>query len=202
LHDGRTAENTLLTDRMTVAEFLDWPADPNGQVWQLIDGEPVAMAPASETHGSIQSEIVRLFGNHLLSRKLPCRVITAPGVSPRVHAESNVRVPDLAVACKPGSRRERLLAEPVLVVEILSPSNEQETWEAIWAYTTIPSVQDILVVRSLEVGAELLTGLPDGNWPAAPSQITGRLRLGSIDGWFEVPDFYANTDMAQPPGRP
>ena len=190
-----------LMSGMTVAEFLAWPADPNGQVWQLIDGEPVAMAPASETHGSIQNEIGRLLGNHLLRRKLPCRVITTPGVSPRIHAESNVRVPDLAVACQPGSRRERLLPEPVLIVEILSPSNEQETWEAIWAYTTIPSVQDILIVRSLEIGAELLTRLPDGNWPAAPKLVTDRLRLGSIDGWFEVPDFYATTDMALGPGR-
>lgn len=31
--------------RMTVAEFLTWDAnDPTGKKWQLIDGEPVAMA--------------------------------------------------------------------------------------------------------------------------------------------------------------
>jgi hypothetical protein len=31
---------------MTVSEFLSWDSgDPSGRLWQLIDGEPVAMAP-------------------------------------------------------------------------------------------------------------------------------------------------------------
>ena len=43
---------------MTVAEFLDWdPRDAHGRRWQLIDGVPVAMAPAADRHGSIQSEL-------------------------------------------------------------------------------------------------------------------------------------------------
>ena len=39
---------TPVIARMTVTEFLTWPADPSGRTWQLIDGEPVAMAPASK----------------------------------------------------------------------------------------------------------------------------------------------------------
>lgn len=41
---------------MTVAEFLAWNP-PEGQAWQLVDGEPQAMAPASRTHGTIQGEL-------------------------------------------------------------------------------------------------------------------------------------------------
>jgi Uma2 family endonuclease len=42
--------------RMSVAEFLTW--DPgDGQAWQLVDGEPQAMAPANHTHGAIQNEL-------------------------------------------------------------------------------------------------------------------------------------------------
>lgn len=186
-----------LVSRMSVTEFLSWPADPDGRAWQLIDGEPVAMPPASETHGSIQAEMAAIFRNHLRSRGMPCRVVIAPGVTPRVRADSNVRVPDLAVTCTPGSLRERLLAAPVLVVEILSPSNEGETWSSVWAYTTIPSVQQILVVRSLEIGAELLTRQPDGSWPADPEKIAGHLRLTSIEGEFDLPDFYATTELAR-----
>lgn len=44
---------------MTVEAFLDWvPA--TGQLWQLVDGTPIAMAPASDAHGAIQSEIAFL----------------------------------------------------------------------------------------------------------------------------------------------
>ena len=191
-----------LVSRMTVTEFLAWPPDPTGAVWQLIDGEPVAMAPASQTHGAIQNEIGRLLGNHLRERGLPCRVITAPGVTPQVRSNWNVRVPDLAVSCRRDSLRERLLAEPVLVVEILSPSNEAETWGAVWAYTTIPSVQEILVVRSLQVGAELLRRLPDGGWPANPEAITAerpRLRLDCIDADLDLVEFYATTELGSGP---
>jgi Uma2 family endonuclease len=36
---------------MTLDEFLAW--EPGGGKWQLIDGEPVAMAPGSDAHGAI-----------------------------------------------------------------------------------------------------------------------------------------------------
>ena len=194
-----TAQPKLpLVSRMSVTEFLSWPTDPDGRTWQLIDGEPVAMAPASDMQGSIQAEMARLLGNHLLAAGLPCRVVIAPGVTPRVRAESNVRVPDLAVTCTPASRRERLVTKPVLAVEILSPSNEGETWSSVWAYTTIPSVQQILIVESLEIGAQLLTRQADGAWPADPEAVTGLLRLTSISGEFDLPDFYATTELARP----
>lgn len=38
---------------MTVAEFLDWDSgDRSGALWQLRDGEPEMMAPASDARGS------------------------------------------------------------------------------------------------------------------------------------------------------
>ena len=130
--------------RMTVDEFLVWDAeDASGRRWQLIDGEPALMAPAAEPHGAIQAEMARLLGNHLAERGSPCRVIAAPGIVPRVRANENFRVPDLGVTCAPPSR-EVMVQDPVLLIEILSPSNESETRANVWTYTTIPSVREIL----------------------------------------------------------
>jgi len=39
---------------MTVAEFLAWNP-PSARLWQLVDGEPQAMAPANRTHGAKSS---------------------------------------------------------------------------------------------------------------------------------------------------
>ena len=186
---------------VTVAEFLTWPSDSAGGTWQLIDGEPVAMAPASDTHGAIQAEIARLIGNHLQARGSPCRVVVAPGVSPRIRANSNVRVPDLAVTCQPASLKRHLVEQPVLAIEILSPSNEAETWNSVLAYTTIPSMRDILVVHSLKVEAEVLTRLPSGAWPEEFTQVSNRLLLPSIEAEFDVADFYATTEFARPARR-
>jgi len=71
---GRSAANQL-PYLMTVAEFLDWETPDGSDRWELIDGTPEAMTPASDRHGPIES-----------------------GTRPNEH---NVRVPDLSITCGP-----------------------------------------------------------------------------------------------------
>ena len=40
---------------MSVAEFIAWHGDGSGAKFELVDGEPRAMAPASVTHGLIRT---------------------------------------------------------------------------------------------------------------------------------------------------
>ena len=61
-----------------------------------------------------------------------------------------------------------MVPDPVLLIEVLSPSNERNTRTNVWAYTTIPTVQEILLVRVSRMEAELLRRDADGNWPAKP----------------------------------
>ena len=185
--------------RMTVDEFLAWDSgDRTGQRWQLVDGEPVAMAPASDNHGSIQAELARLLGNHLIERGSPCRVITEPGIVPRVRSNENWRVPDLGVSCTPSSGGVEVPA-PVLLVEILSPNNHAETRANIWTYTTIPSVQEILVVQSTRIEAELLRRRDDGSWPNQPETIEAEriLELASVSFSVGLIALYRTTSLAR-----
>jgi Uma2 family endonuclease len=82
--------------QMAVAEFLACDA-PGETRWELVDGEPIAMAPASRTHGTLQLELGRLVGNHLADAGNRCTIVAAPGIVPRVRAGENFRIPDLAV---------------------------------------------------------------------------------------------------------
>lgn len=186
--------------RMSVGEFLAWsPAD--GQTWQLVDGEPRAMAPASRTHGTLQGELGGLIRNHLAAQDGPCVLVVTPGVVPHVQASHNMRVPDLAVTCSDYEVEEAGLTDPVLIVEILSPSNQAETWANVWAYTTIPSVQEILVLRSTSVGADLLRRRDDGTWPQEPASITdGELVLRSIGLRVPLAQVYRTTRLRRSPG--
>ncbi len=84
------------------------------------------MAPTSENHGAIQSEAAYLITQHLRSAGLPCRVINAPGIMPRVTAHSNERIPDLGVACLPASRAKAIL-DPVLLIGVLPLANAAQT---------------------------------------------------------------------------
>jgi Uma2 family endonuclease len=185
----------LAPSRMTVAEFLDWPGDGSRRHFELVDGEPRAQDPASVTHGIIQATISRLLGNHLAGTR--CKVVVAPGVIPRVRASMNFRIPDLAVNCMPDERGQRALPEPILIIESLSPSNEAETRENVWAYSTIPSIREILLVRSTDIGAELLRRNADGAWPEQPELLpqAGEIRLDSIDLRTPLAAFYEDTHL-------
>lgn len=87
--------------------------------------------------------------------------------------------------------------DPVLLVEILSPGNEADTRENIWAYTTIPSVREILVLSSTAVGAELLRREADANWPADPDMLgpADRLTLDSIGMSCLLAELYRGTHL-------
>lgn len=173
--------------RMTVAEFLDWDSgDRTGALWQLRDGEPEMMAPASDPHGSIQAGLAYLFIAHLDARGGPCRVVVAPGAVPSQRSEENYLVPDLGITCAPPTGA-RLLHEPVVLIEILSPTNVSKTRANVGAYTTISTVAEIVVLRSTAIAAEIPRRGPDGAWPPQPDMVDadGELRLDSIG--FAVP---------------
>ena len=177
-------------------EFLAWDA-PWGQTWQLVDGEPRAMAPTSRTHGTIQSTLSGLIRGHPRDGGRGCSIVTTPGVVPRVRSGSNFRIPDLAVACTPYQDEEYDLANPVLIIEILSPSNRAETWTNVWACTTMPSVNEILVLQGTKIGTELLRRDAMGNWPEQPIAIEdGVLELQSIGFSVDIAILYQDTRLA------
>jgi Uma2 family endonuclease len=183
---------------MTLPEFLSWDAaDPSGVPWQLVDGEPVAMAPGSETHAALQGEVGALLRNHLIEQGGPCRLLSQPGIVPRVQSNRNFRIPDLGVTCAPPAQG-LMVPDPILLIEILSPSNEAQTRANIWAYTTIPSVREILAVYSTRIEAELLRRGADGNWPEQPVTLTGTdaLALDSIGFVTTLATLYRTTALA------
>jgi Uma2 family endonuclease len=182
---------------MNLREFLAWDA-PAGSTWQLLDGEPQSMAPGSRTHGRIQATLISLVDVHLNARGGLCTVVDTPGVVPRVRSDINFRIPDLGVTCSGYHEEEYALTDPVLLIEILSPSNKAETWANVWAYTTIPSVQEILIVYSTAIRADLLRRDAAGNWPEQAITIEdGTLDLRSIDFNVALPAIYRGTRLAQ-----
>lgn len=185
---------------MTVDEFMAWNPD-DGRTWQLVDGVPEAMAPTNRTHGALQSELGTLLNVHLRENGSPCSVVITPGIRPHVQAEHNVRIPDLGVTCSPYVDEQAFLLDPVLLVEILSPSNQRETWSNVWTYTTIPSVQEILVLHSAKIRADVLRRREGGAWPEQPESVTeGDLVLESLGFRVPLAAVYRTTRLAPRPG--
>jgi Uma2 family endonuclease len=59
---------------MTLAEFLEWD-DGTDTLYELIDGQVVAMAPARDAHGTIVMNLGLAIGPQLTP---PCRIVATP----------------------------------------------------------------------------------------------------------------------------
>jgi Uma2 family endonuclease len=195
-----TMPNALrkLPQHMTVAEFLDWTGDGSGRTFQLVDGELRAMSPGSATHGTIQANLCGLIRNARVASGSDCRIVTEPGVITRIRSHLNLRVPDLGITRTADAPGQQALPAPIALIEILSPGNAADTWDNVWAYTTIPSVREIVIVHSTRVLAEVLRRDTDGHWPEQPEQIgaSDTLRLQSIAVAFPLREAYAQTHLA------
>jgi Uma2 family endonuclease len=184
--------------RMTVAGFLDWDSgDPTGARWQLRDGEPEMMAPASERHGALQAVLAQLIGVHFEAGSSPCRVVVAPGVVPSERSDDNCLVPDLGITCAPPSDA-RLMRQPLALIEVLSPTNVSRTRANVRSYQTIASVAEIVVLHSTSISGEVLRRQPDGSWPKEPEYLAAddTLRLDSIGFAAPLRSAYRTTGLA------
>ena len=181
---------------MTAAEFMDWDGGGLLGKLELVHGVVRAMSPASGTHSLIQANLSYLIGAHLRAKKMLCRVGTEAPVQPQMHANDNVRAPDLAVTCAPPSK-SKIFPDPVLIIEVLSPSNQKETWDSIYAMATIPTLTEIAVVDSERVRVEVLRRGADGYWPKSDEFIEagGTVRLESISAGLHIAEIYAGTHL-------
>jgi Uma2 family endonuclease len=143
---------------MTLAEFLEWD-DGTDRRYELLDGVPVRMAPSLEAHGELTAALAMQIGGRV--RPL-CRVISEAGVLIPDRAETYY-VADLAVTCAPREPGRPMVVEPVLVVEVLSPSTGQvDRWRKVADYRTLASVREILVVFSDERRVDVQRRTADG----------------------------------------
>jgi Uma2 family endonuclease len=191
-------ETLTIPRRMTVAEFLARPGDGTGTIYELVNGEVRAQEAASDTHGTMHGNLSALITNHLRAKKPGCRLVVAPGVRPRLLANWNHRIPELGVTCVPNRVDVRTIPDPVLLIEILSPSNYEDTWSNIPLYASLPSVTEILIVDSTKIAAELLRRGPDGSWPQEPASVAtnGTIHLESIDLDIPMAEVYRDTHLA------
>lgn len=181
-------------EQITVEEYLELPG---GERCELVDGAVTSMAPATPTHGRLQAQIGAIIHAHLSKRRGPCWVAIEPGVRPRAQARFNVRIPDLGVSCTPERADDKFLRDPVLLVEILSPSNSKDTSSNVIAYTSIPSVVEVLIVDSTSRAIEHLYRNPDGSWPENPAPVgeADTITLASIGLSLTMAEVYAGTSL-------
>jgi Uma2 family endonuclease len=139
---------------ITVDEFLRWE-DGTDTRYELVNGFIVAMAPPAPPHGILSVRLGGSLDTALRSRR-PCMAQSEAGIA-RPDRDDTCYIADLAVTCEPLQLDDRLIREPVLIVEILSPSTAAfDRQTKVPDYRRIASVQEILLIDSESAFAEVL----------------------------------------------
>ena len=131
---------------------------------EYVDGEIYAMSGTTVRHNRISGNLYLALRNHLANR--PCETFM---VDLKVHAAAAnaFYYPDLVVRCQaqPLADDTRVIDDPTLIVEVLSPSTEAiDRREKLAAYRRIPSVQEYALVAQAERSVEIYRRNGDIGW--------------------------------------
>jgi Uma2 family endonuclease len=130
----------------TLEEFLAFD-DGSDTSYQLFEGRIVAMKPPLRGHGTLVVRLAAMVSGQL---RPPCEAVAGAGIIP-VNRRNSWYKADLIVTCTPGSYKDPFIAEPVLVVEVLSPTTSATDFNRkLPDYQQMPSMRDILLVSSME----------------------------------------------------
>lgn len=149
---------------MTPDEFLAWQMHQD-ELYELVGGIPVpkAMTGATKRHDRVLVNAIAAFVSKL--RGGPCRPMTDDITL--VAPNANVRRPDLTIECGEIDGASMKAAEPVLVLEVLSPSTEDvDRFVKLEEYKGVPSMRHVLIAAAGRLHVVHYSRGQDGGWSA------------------------------------
>jgi len=137
--------NVLAKPRMSVDEFLTWAEGRPGR-YELFRGEVFAMSPEGLGHIKVKYDIHLALRTAIRQRKLRCHAV-GDGATVRIDQETAYE-PDALVYCgEPLPPSDRVVPEPVIIIEVLSPSSPRiDMAQKLAGYFRLPSVAHYLIV--------------------------------------------------------
>lgn len=182
--------------RMSATEYLAWErAQLDRHEFHL--GDVFAMAGGSPRHNFLGGAVVAELRAALHTKG--CRVLSSDqrlAVSPgRHYVYADAVAVCAALELEPGA--SDVLANPTVVVEVLSPSTEAYDRGAKWdAYQRVPSLTDFVLVSQTTAHVEHYRREQDGSWRYRVIEAGGVVTLSNgaslsvdaiYDGAFDLP---------------
>ncbi len=130
---------------MDVDAFLSWGEGRPGR-WELRDGRPVMMAPERAAHALTKYAAQKALESGITGAGLPCRMFP-DGMTVRITGRTAFE-PDALVVCPPPTDLNTMeIPNPVIVVEVLSPSTAADDHGVkLDGYFALPSVAHYLIL--------------------------------------------------------
>ncbi len=177
----------------TFAQYLDLEATSRAK-HEYLDGHVWAMAGGSPEHAAIAVNVAVLLSAAL--RNQPCRVYSSD-LRVRVKATGLATYPDISVVCgsletDPDDPGGNTAINPILLVEVLSPSTENyDRGEKLAHYERIESIREILLIAHDEHRLELWTKTAT-DWTLEVVSGEASLQLRSFGCGLDVAEVYRN----------
>lgn len=175
---------------MTLEEFLDWD-DGTDTRYELLNGVALAMAPPNVAHGVLVTNV----SVELRSRLSPsCLVVGEAGIV-LPNKSDRYYVADLAVACQHTDMSKQYLDEPLMIVEVLSPSTvTHDRGNKVPDYLRIPSVMVVLLVDSNERRVQVWRREED-IWTIRDLIGDAEINLPELESSIPLSSIYTNTNL-------
>jgi Uma2 family endonuclease len=165
LYTSRMSASSRPARRYSYAEYLAYEAD-SGMKHEYDDGDIVAMAGGSRRHNALAVRVTTALDN---GRKRDC-VVFQSDQRVRIAATGKATYPDASMVCgpidgDPSDPTGATITNPTVIVEVLSPSTEQDDRGSKWQhYQQLASLREYVLVSQAECRLEYYRRLPNGAW--------------------------------------
>lgn len=164
--------------KMTLAEYLAWE-DTQDERHEFYRGDTFAMVGGTRGHNRVVVNLTRRIDTHLDGSD--CEVFSE-NMKLQL-AQEGCFYPDLMVTCgKPLQDQSLTVTQPLLIIEVLSPSTEGfDRGNKFALYRKLASLRQYVLIDPLTRTVEVYTQTPSGDWLLSDQTARETLALASID---------------------
>jgi Uma2 family endonuclease len=182
---------------MSLDEFLAWEREQPMR-YEYVGGGATMMTGGSIARATITMNIAFALRQALRDTGYRPFASEAKGI-----ANGAVRYPDISVTCRPIDDRDDTVPDPVLVVEVVSPSTEREDrGRKKFDYFATPSIRHYAIVEQEARRVDLYTRTGE-EWTDQVVEGDAGLKLTAIDVEISLETICEGTALApaRPPAR-
>lgn len=184
---------TIRVPAMTREQFFNW-AETRDTRYEFDGFEPVAMTGGTLNHTAIAFSLHRAL--HTRLRGTGCRPW---GLDAGVATISDtVRYPDGVVTCSPATGVSRLVPNPVVVFEVISPtSGHVDRIVKVREYATVATIRRYVIIESASVGLTIHERPEAGQkWTVTTAMTGDVVSLPEIGVEIPIAELYEDVDFS------
>lgn len=184
-----TAEEYLLRERES-----EWKHE-------FFDGYLIAMAGGTRSHNVLAANVARIIGNQVVPRG--CQVLSSDQRIGLPRKGAGYFYPDVSVVCgepETEDHREDIVLNPVLIVEVLSPSTAAyDREEKFQKYRTIPSLKVFVLISQHRPFVEVHERKDFNRWETTYAEsIDANIDLPVVNASMKLQDIYTFVEFKSP----